>query len=54
VQIASTWFPLIDRYPQTFVPNIFKATTNDFRASTQRALRSPGNATYLGFRVMPQ
>ena len=30
IQIQSTWFPLIDRNPQTFVPNIYKAKAEDF------------------------
>ncbi len=34
VQVQSTWFPLYDRNPQTFVPNIFKATSRPFRART--------------------
>jgi putative CocE/NonD family hydrolase len=52
VQIQSTWFPLIDRNPQTFVPNIFKARATDFRAATQRVFRSPGHATYLDLSVL--
>ncbi len=36
VQIQSTWFPIIDRNPQTFVPNIFLARPEDFRAATHR------------------
>jgi putative CocE/NonD family hydrolase len=47
VQIQSTWFPLIDRNPQTFVPNIFKAEAKDFRPATQRVFRSPGHATHI-------
>jgi predicted acyl esterase len=31
VQVQSTWFPLYDRNPQTFVPNIFKARAGDYR-----------------------
>lgn len=34
VQVQSTWFPLIDRNPQTFVPNIFKAKETDFQKQT--------------------
>jgi len=34
VHVQSTWFPLIDRNPQTFVPNIFEAKAEDFRAHT--------------------
>jgi uncharacterized protein len=40
VQVQSTWFPLIDRNPQKFVPNIFKASPQDFRKATQRVYRS--------------
>ncbi len=52
VQVQSTWFPLIDRNPQTFVPNIFKADARDFRPATQRIFRSPGHATYLELNVL--
>jgi putative CocE/NonD family hydrolase len=40
VQVQSTWFPVIDRNPQTWVPNIFEATDADFRKATQRVYRS--------------
>ncbi len=40
VQVQSTWFPLYDRNPQTFVPNIFKATAADYRAATHRVYRT--------------
>jgi putative CocE/NonD family hydrolase len=40
VQVQSTWFPIIDRNPQTFVPNIFEARAEDFRAQTHRIYRS--------------
>jgi putative CocE/NonD family hydrolase len=40
VQVSSTWFPLIDRNPQTFVPNIFAAEDSEFRKATQRVYRS--------------
>jgi predicted acyl esterase len=36
IQIQSTWFPLIDLNPQTFVPNIFKAKETDFQKHTHR------------------
>jgi hypothetical protein len=52
LQIQSTWFPLIDRNPQTFVPNIFKAEAKDFRAATQRIFRSPGHATYVDMTLL--
>ena len=47
VQVQSTWFPLIDRNPQKFVPNIFEATDADFQPARQRIFRSPGQASYL-------
>jgi putative CocE/NonD family hydrolase len=40
VQVQSTWFPIIDRNPQTFVKNIFEATESDFKAATHRIYRS--------------
>ncbi len=40
IQVQSTWFPIIDRNPQTFVPNIFEAKESDFQAATQRVFRS--------------
>jgi putative CocE/NonD family hydrolase len=41
VQLQSTWFPIIDRNPQTFVPNIFEAKESDFKAATHRVYRTP-------------
>jgi predicted acyl esterase len=40
VQLQSTWFPLYDRNPQTFVPNIFLAQPGDYRARTHSILRT--------------
>jgi putative CocE/NonD family hydrolase len=52
VQIQSTWFPLIDRNPQTFVDNIFKAVEEDFVAATHRVYHSPEHASYLELRIL--
>jgi putative CocE/NonD family hydrolase len=41
VQVQSTWFPIIDRNPQTFVPNIFEANESDFKSQTHRIYRTP-------------
>jgi putative CocE/NonD family hydrolase len=41
VQVQSTWFPIIDRNPQTFVTNIFEARESDFKAATHRVYRTP-------------
>lgn len=51
VQVQSSWFPLIDRNPQTFVPNIFAAHDTDFRAATQRIYRSSTAASYVELPV---
>jgi predicted acyl esterase len=51
VQVQSTWFPLIDRNPQNYVPNIFKATDSDFRAARQRVYRALGQASYIQLPV---
>jgi predicted acyl esterase len=40
VQIQSTWFPVIDRNPQKYVPSIFEATESDFQRATQKIYRS--------------
>ena len=40
VGVQSTWFPLIDRNPQKFVPNIFMAAEADFQKAEQRVYRS--------------
>ena len=50
VQVQSSWFPIIDRNPQTFVPNIFNATAADYRAATQRVFRS---AAYPSHVMLP-
>jgi putative CocE/NonD family hydrolase len=47
VQIQSTWFPLYDRNPQTFVPNVFLAKPSDYRKATQRIYHVPGQATFI-------
>jgi predicted acyl esterase len=53
VQVSSTWFPLIDRNPQTFVPNIFEAKDADFRPATQRVARSPKQPSRVVLEVKP-
>jgi predicted acyl esterase len=54
VQVSSTWFPLIDRNPQTYVPNIFEAKESDFRIARQRVYRSPKFASHLDLAVLPK
>jgi putative CocE/NonD family hydrolase len=53
VQIQSTWFPLIDRNPQTFI-DIYHASVTAFRRATHRVYRSTDAASRLEVRVLPQ
>ena len=53
VQVQSSWFPLYDRNPQTFVPNIFFAKPADYRSATQRVYHAPGKASYIALPVIP-
>jgi putative CocE/NonD family hydrolase len=52
VQVQSSWFPVIDRNPQTFVPNIFLARASDFQPATQRVFRSGSQASYIAVPTM--
>jgi hypothetical protein len=49
VQVQSSWFPLYDRNPQTFVPSIFWAKPEDYRKAVQRVYHSsaPGQASFI-------
>jgi putative CocE/NonD family hydrolase len=47
VQVQSSWFPLYDRNPQTFVPNIFWAKPGDFKKAVQRVYHAPGEASSI-------
>jgi putative CocE/NonD family hydrolase len=47
VQIQSSWFPLYDRNPQTFVPNIFWAKSGDYRKATQRIYHAPKESSFI-------
>jgi uncharacterized protein len=53
VQIQSTWFPLIDRNPQKFVPSIYQATAADFISAKQRIYCSAAMPSHLVLPVMP-
>jgi uncharacterized protein len=52
VQIQSSWFPLYDRNPQTFVPNIFWAKPGDYRKAVQRVYHAPGQASFIELPVV--
>ncbi len=52
VQVQSSWFPLYDRNPQTFVPNIFWAKPEDYRKATQRVYHAPGLASFVELPIV--
>ncbi|HLK69969.1 MAG TPA: CocE/NonD family hydrolase [Bryobacteraceae bacterium] len=52
VQVQSTWFPVYDRNPQKFVPNIFEAHAEDYIKATQRIYRRPRQASAIVLPVV--
>jgi putative CocE/NonD family hydrolase len=52
VQVQSSWFPLYDRNPQTFVENIAKAQPEDYRSAIQRIWFAPGKASFVELPVV--
>jgi putative CocE/NonD family hydrolase len=52
VQVQSTWFPVIDRNPQTFVDNIYTATESDYKPATERVYRSARYASHVSLPVL--
>jgi putative CocE/NonD family hydrolase len=53
VQVQSTWFPLIDRNPQKFVPSIYQAKAADFTKATQRVYCTPSLPSHIVLPVVP-
>ena len=53
VQIQSTWFPIIDRNPQKFVPNIYQAAVSDFVQATQHIYCSPTMPSRIVLPIVP-
>jgi len=54
IQVQSTWFPIIDRNPQKYVPNIFEAKETDFTKATQSIYCNQQYATYVELPVMKE
>jgi len=52
VQVQSSWFPLYDRNPQTFVPNIFWAKPENYKKATQRVYHEHGQESYIELPVV--
>jgi len=53
VQVQSSLFPLYDRNPQTFVPNIFHAKAGDYRKATQSVFYGGPNASAVLLPIVP-
>ena len=53
VQVQSSWFPLYDRNPQTYVENIFFAQPGDYRKATQRVFHTAAEASYVELPLVP-
>jgi hypothetical protein len=52
VQVQSTWFPVIDRNPQKFVPSIYQATAADYVPATQRVYSTPQMPSHIVLPVV--
>ncbi|GGK67218.1 CocE/NonD family hydrolase [Rufibacter glacialis] len=52
VQVQSTWFPLVDRNPQKYVPNIYEAKAEDYQKATHRVYHTPQQPSYLKVKVL--
>ena len=52
IQVQSTWFPFVDRNPQTYVPNIFEADETDFIRATHSVYRSAEHPSGLWVGIL--
>ena len=52
VQVQSTWFPLIDRNPQKFVPSIYEAKASDYVKATQRVYSTPALPSHITLPIV--
>lgn len=53
VHVQSTWYPAVDRNPQRFVPNIYRAQASDFQTATMTVFRSAARPSQLRLHVLP-
>ena len=53
VHVQSTWYPAVDRNPQRFVPNIYKAKDADFQTATMTVFHSPARPSHLTLNILP-
>jgi predicted acyl esterase len=50
--VQSSWFPLYDRNPQTFVSSIFDAKPEDYQKATQRVYHSAAEPSYIALPIV--
>ena len=53
LQVSSSWFPVIDRNPQKYIPNIYLAEDADFQKATQRIFRSSTHPSHIELQTLP-
>jgi uncharacterized protein len=53
IQVQSSWFPMFDRNPQTFV-DIYHAKPSDYQKATQRVYRSSAQPSFVTVRLIPR
>ncbi len=53
VQVQSSWFPVFDRNPQTWVPNIFQAPASAYRAQTHRIYHEANHPSFVQLQTLP-
>jgi predicted acyl esterase len=53
IQVQSTLFPLYNRNPQKYVPNIFKAKPGDYEMAIQPIWHAPGKLSYISLPILP-
>jgi predicted acyl esterase len=53
IQVQSSWFPMFDRNPQSFV-DIYHAKPSDYQTATQRVYRSTAHPSFISVRVIPR
>ena len=53
IQVQSTWYPAVDRNPQVFVPNIYRAKDSDYRPATMTVFRSAARPSHISLGILP-
>ena len=54
IQVQSSWFPLYDRNPQTFVPSLFDTKPGDYVRAEQRVWHAPGKESFVELPIVKE